>query len=166
MAKAKILITPELVRDFFANDAMLGCVVLQPLAHIRANWKLIWATHEARYRPEQNSFAELMNDLIEEISKTTPPNRYHDSEDRLVECVREHLNWSISKVNGRWDGADCDSIREQGGFGDVYQTDLVAAATGRIWAALERGQLRFENMEESHRNVLAAVLSIVLYHRS
>lgn len=63
-------------------------------------------------------------------------------------------------------GADYDSILEQGGFHDIDEANLVAAAAGRVRAALERGQMHWDDMEDSHRRMLAAVLSVILYHRA
>jgi len=56
-------------------------------------------------------------------------------------------------------------ILEQGGFHDINETELVQAATGRIQTALDLGQLHFDEMEDSHRKILAGVLCIILYHR-
>jgi hypothetical protein len=167
MAKKVSHVTPDSVAEFFANDELLDYVVLRPLDHIRANWDLIWEGSERHYRPEDDSFGQLINDLVQELARTTPPTKYHDNEDRLAEYVRDgRLKWPIRKVGRRWVGAHYHSILEQGGFDDVDQKELVLAATGRIWAAIDRAQLHFEDMEESHRDILAAVLSIVLYHRA
>jgi len=76
------------------------------------------------------------------------------------------LKWPIVKVKGRWIGADYASILEQGGFGDIDQQDLVAAVAGRIHAAIRFGQHHFDDMERSHRDMLAAVLTIIFYHRT
>ena len=40
------------------------------------------------------------------------------------------------------------------------------AAAGRIRAAVIRGQTHFDQMEESHRRMLAALLLVILYHRT
>jgi len=139
--------------------------VLRPLSHIRANWEITWDVVAGSYQPEEESYARTLNDLVDELARTKPPARYHDSEDRLAEFVRERLRWPIRKVGNRWIGADYESILEQGGFDDVNQAELVLAAAGRIRAALERGQSHFDEMEQSHRRMLAAVLSVILYHR-
>ena len=60
-------------------------------------------------------------------------------------------------------GEDYSAIIEQGGFDDVNDSDLAAA--GRIQAAIIRGQTRYDDMEESHRMMVGAVLAIILYHR-
>jgi hypothetical protein len=41
----------------------------------------------------------------------------------------------------------------------------VQAAAGRIHAAIDRGQLHFDDMEWSHQVILAGVLAAILYHR-
>jgi len=62
-------------------------------------------------------------------------------------------------------GDDYWSIIEQGGFVDLDEKDLVELAAGRIRAAIDRGQGHFDEMEESHRSILARVLSVIGYHR-
>jgi hypothetical protein len=103
--------------------------------------------------------------MIVDLSGARPPARYHDNEDRLAEYARDKLKWPIRKERGRWVGHDYDFILEQSGFDDIDQTELLHAAAGRIRAALDRGQMHFDDMEESHRRMLGAILTIILYHR-
>ena len=155
------------VRDFFAQSDFLDYLVLRPLSHIRPNWEITWDRGSNRYAPEDDSFAGLVNELIDDLSQASPPKRYHDHEDRLAEYVRDgHLRWPIRKDGQRWVGADYQSILEQGAYGDIDLADLLLAAAGRVHAALRRGQMHFDDMEESHRRMLGAVLSIALYHRN
>lgn len=156
----------EDVRAFFAwSDGILDRMVLRPLSHITLNWELTW-DHEARaYKTEEDSFAAILNQTILDLSECQPPARYHDNEDRLAQFVIEKLGWPIRKERGRWVGADYESILEQGGFQDVDQENLVQAAAGRVHAALDRQQTHFDDMERSHQRMLAAVLSVILYHR-
>ncbi len=65
--------------------------------------------------------------------------------------------------NGRGDSYTV--ILEQGGFDDEDQQNLILAAAGRIIAAINYNQLHFDDMEKGHRNMLAEVLAIILYHR-
>lgn len=154
------------MKAFFANsDGILDHQVLRPLSHIAANWEISWDDNAQSYESEDDSYASALNQMIEDIADTAPPAKYHDSEDRLAEYVVARLRWSIRKVGGGWVGADYDAILEQGGFQDIDQADLTLAATGRIHAALTRGQKHFDDMEESHRRMLGAVLTIILYHR-
>lgn len=152
--------------NFFANSDYLDYMVLRPLSHIRANWELTWKGYEEKYFVEDNSYAKALNKLIDELENCNPPKQYHDNEDRLAEFVREHLKWPIKKVGNRWIGADYNSILEHGGSHDIDEANLVLAAAGRIQAAKKRGQNHFDDMEESHRRMLGAVLSIILYHRT
>lgn len=62
-------------------------------------------------------------------------------------------------------GHDYASILEQGAFDDVDERNLLLAVSGRVKAALDRGQMHFDDMEESHRKMLADVLAIILFHR-
>jgi hypothetical protein len=159
-------ISPEAVRKFFAWSDTLDHRVLRPLSHIHANWEVTWDHGAERYEHEHDSFAEKLNLLIEELANTQPPLRYHDNEDRLAQYVVAKLNWNIQKQGNRWVGADYDFILEQGGHNDIDQQDLILAAAGRIHAALARGQMHIDQMEESHARMLCAVLSIILYHRT
>lgn len=153
------------VKDFFANSDSLDTFVLRPLSHINSTWELTWIDADDEYKKEEGSFAGVLNDLIIELANTQPPAKYHDNEDALAEYVRVNLKWKIQKVGQRWIGEDYQSILEQGGFDDIDETHLVQAAAGRIKGAIDRNQKHFDDMEESHRKILAAVLSIILYHR-
>lgn len=152
--------------SFFANSQWLDYMVLKPLAHIRGNCDTFWDEQSQSYRPEEDSYAELLNALIYEIEATRPPQRYHDNEDRLAEYVRDKLKWPIFKKNGRWIGAEYESILEYGGYiDDSDQENLVLATAGRVQAAKNRCQNSFDDMEESHQRMVAAVLSVILFHR-
>jgi hypothetical protein len=154
--------------SFFADSDSdsLDREVLRPLSHIHANWELMWDHVRQRYKEEDDSYAKLLNELIDDLASVTPPAHYHDNEDRLAEYVREHLKWPIQKVRSQWVGANYDSIIEQGGFHDLDEKNLILAAAGRIQAAIVRGQDHYDRMERSHRRMLGAVLSIILYHRT
>jgi len=75
------------------------------------------------------------------------------------------LKWPIQKKGNFWIGADYPSILEQGGFRDLDQKNLIAAASGRVHAALNYGQPHFDGMEAGHRHMLAALITIIIYHR-
>jgi hypothetical protein len=60
-------------RTFFAQSEVLDYFVLRPLAHIRANWDVRWDTSAGRYEPEEDSFAEHLNVLIDDIATCEPP---------------------------------------------------------------------------------------------
>lgn len=153
------------MRSFFADSGWLDYFVLRPLSHVSPGWELTWDSDREQYVHEDGTFAQLLNELILEIAACQPPTRYHDNEDRLAEFVREHLKWPIRKIGKRWIGADYDSILAEGGFDDVDQKELVLAAAGRVKAASDRGQPHFDVMETSHLRMLAAVLTVILYHR-
>ena len=156
----------EDVRNFFAWSDLLDYDVLRPLDHIKPLWEATWDHEAQRYEPEYNSYAQDLNVMIEDIAITQPPSKYHDNEDRLAHYVIEHLKWKIRKERGRWVGMDYESILEQGGFHDLDQAELLTAATGRVYAAIKFGQTHYDDMEESHRKMLASILSIILYHRT
>jgi hypothetical protein len=76
------------------------------------------------------------------------------------------LKWAIRKDGDRWVGEDYGLILQQGGFRDINEQNLVLAAAGRIHAALDRNQLHYDYMEDSHRRMLGAVIATILYHRT
>ncbi len=153
-------------KGFFWRSDWLDRYALRPLSHIKANWELSWDHDKEEYFPEEESYAEMLNQLTTEIGKLDPPLRYHDNEDRLAEYVRDNLKWKIAKVGGQWEGADYSSILEQGGYDDIDEKDLILAAAGRIQAAMKHGQNHFDEMEEGHAVILAYVIAIILYHRT
>lgn len=162
------------VRDFFAWSDWVDHEVLRPLSHIRANWELTWNHDSKHYEPEEDSFADLLNQLVDELDGCDPPARYHDNEDVLGEYVQRKLNWGVRKHGRTWVNADGSrlgvddyvALLEQGGFDDAGQAGLVKAAAGRIQAAIRRGQTRFDQMERGHQYMLAGVLAVILYHRA
>jgi hypothetical protein len=160
-----LTLTASIVKAFFAwSDGILDHQVLRPLSHIAPNWELSWNAESSKYEAEDDSFATALNRMIIDIARTPSPRKYHDNEDRFAEYLVAK-GWPIRKTGHRWTGDDYDSILEQGGFSDIDQTELLQAATGRIHAAPSRGQMHFDDMEETHRRMLGAVLSIILYHR-
>lgn len=153
------------IKDFFTNSDDLDRLVLRPLSHINMNWEIRWCNKNKEYIREEDTFASILNDLIDEFAKTVPPNKYHKNEDCLAEYVKEFLNWKITKINDKWIGEDYDAILEHGGFHDLNEANLVKAATGRINAAIKRNQYHFDEMEKSHQRMLAAVITIIIFHR-
>ena len=154
-----------ITKSFFKNSELLDHEVTRPLSHIRPNWELTWDHEADKFSEAEGSFAGLLNSLIAELGQATPPSSYHDNEDRLAQYAQARLGWKIRKVGSRWIGDDYSAIIEQGGFDDVNDSDLALAAAGRIQAAIIRGQAHYDNMEESHRRMVGAVLAIILYHR-
>ena len=154
------------MKSFFEPSIVFDHQVVRPLSHILPNWELTWDDTTGKYVEEEDSYAKLLNVLISELDSTIPPSKYHDNEDRLAEYVKKSLNWKIYKKGNRWLGMDYFSILEQGGFQDIDQNELLLAAAGRIKAAKDSGQFNFDDMEKSHREMLAAVITIILYHRT
>jgi len=152
--------------DFFKRSDCLDYTVLRQLSHILPNWELSWDFENNKFEIEEDSYAEKLNDLINELDKIKPSRRYHNNEDFLAEYVQRTLNWGIEKVGNRWINEDYHGILEQGGFGDRDEENLVKAAAGRIHLAKKKGQNHFDEMEEGHQKMLAYVLAIILYHRT
>jgi hypothetical protein len=151
------------IRGFFGRSDWLDYMVLRPLSHIAGNWEARW--EDELYRPEPFSFAEDLNVIVELVAACPRPLKYHEHEDVLAARVVNELKWPIQKKGGRWIGADYPSILEQGAFNDLDQQTLITAAAGRVHAALDHGQKQFDDMEEAHLHMLAALLSIIIYHR-
>jgi hypothetical protein len=162
--KSEVAINEKVINFFQCSD-LFDYLVTKQLSHIKSNWELIWNHDEKKYMPEEDSYAEMINDLVVKISKLSPPNKYHDNEDRLAEFCKTNLGWDIKKNGNHWVGHDYASILEQGAFDDVDERNLLLAVSGRVKAALDRGQMHFDDMEESHRKMLADVLAIILFHR-
>jgi hypothetical protein len=154
------------VKTFFRNSDLLDGLALRQLSHVNGNWELTWDESSEQYEPDDDSFAAKVNELVDELETLPPPRKYHDNEDRLAEQVQERLGWKVRKVGGRWVGADYPMMLEQGSFTDFNQRELMLAVAGRIHAAMIRGQMHFDEMDDAHRKMLADVLAIVLYHRA
>lgn len=152
-------------KDFFSWSDLFDHMVTRQLWHIRGNWELTWDHEKEQYEPEENSYAEMINNLVIELSNLNPPSKYHDNEDRLAEYCQQSLHWDIKKVGNRWIGSDYASIIEQGAFDDIDQEDLCLAVCGRVKAALDHGQMHFDDMEDFHRKMFADLIAIILYHR-
>lgn len=151
------------IKDFFARSDWLDRYALRPLEHIAPSWDLRWDGD--RYLPEPYSFAEDLNEVIEQIASCDPPASYHDNEDILATETLISLKWPIQKKGSRWIGEDYACILEQGSFNDVGQGNLIKAAAGRVHKAFEFGQRHFDEMEHGHLVMLAALISIILYQR-
>ncbi|WP_210419498.1 hypothetical protein [Pedobacter sp. KBS0701] len=130
------------------------------------NWELTWNDETSQYIPEDASFTQLLNELLNELETISPPIDYHKHEDALAENVVKFLKWNISKVEKRWKGEDYDAILTQGGWHDKDFENLLLAAAGRINAAKIHNHLHFDDMENGHRKQLSSILTIILYHRS
>lgn len=153
----------EVLRAFFAQSDYLDYMVLRPLSHITPNWETVWSAD--RYELETDSFAGDLNEIIDQIAASPRPDRYHDNEDRLAERVLNELKWPIQKKGGRWVGADYQSILEQGAFRDIGQKELAIAAAGRVHMAQDYGQTHFDEMDDAHMAMLAALMTVMIYHR-
>lgn len=154
------------VENFFFKSELLDYLVLRPLSHIKGNWDLTYDGTEHFFTSEENSFAEEINQLLTDLNNTIVPDSYHDNEDCIVEYLKKSLSWDIKKNGSQWEGAEYKLILEQGGVSDDDQQNLLIAAAGRIKVAIDYNQLNFDDMERGHQNILADILSIILYHRS
>ncbi|SEO80440.1 hypothetical protein SAMN02990966_02897 [Rhodospirillales bacterium URHD0017] len=155
----------EKFREFFSWSMCIDQYVLKPLSHIAGNWEAEWDHDAKKYAPEASSFAEDLNQVIELVATCPRPLSYHDHEDILAERAVRDSKWPIGKQGSRWVGADYVGLLERGAFGDLDQRNLIAAAAGRVHAAMARGQKHIDDMEDRHRYMLAALLSIIIYHR-
>lgn len=158
--------TEQELINFVKHSELFDYMVTRPLDHILPNWELMWDDNTDRFIPEEDSFAEKVNKMLDELVAMPIPDKYHDNEDILAEYVQKHHNWNIVKVNGRWISCDYREILNQGSFGDADQKNLLAAAKGRIAAAIQHGKTKFDDMEYGHQRILAMVLASILYQRS
>ncbi len=154
------------VEKFFFKSELLDYLVLRPLSHIRGNWDLTYDGTEHFFVPEEDSFAVEINQLLIDLNNVKIPDSYHDNEDCLAQYVKANLNWDIKKDGKQWKGEEYKVILEQGGFSDDDQQNLLIAAAGRIKTTIiDYKQFHFDDMERGHQNILADILSIILYHR-
>ncbi|WP_305301783.1 hypothetical protein [Muribaculum intestinale] len=158
--------TEQELINFFKHSDLFDYMVTRPLDHILPNWELMWDDDTNRFIPEEDSFAQKVNEMLDELIAIPIPDKNHDNEDILAEHVKQHLNWNIAKIHGRWISCDYQEIINQGSFGDEEQKNLLAAAKGRISAAIQHGQTKFDGMEYGHQRILAMVLASILYQRS
>lgn len=153
------------ISDFFANSSWLDRFVLRPLSHMAPNWEASWDDEHQCYETEADSFASDLNAIITQIANTKRPTQYHDNEDTLVEnWIKDH-GWPIQKKGKTWIVDDYQHILEQGSFADLGQQNLMTAATGRVQTAMDFSQMHFDDMDEAHLNMLAAIMTIAIYQR-
>ncbi|WP_289289475.1 hypothetical protein [uncultured Muribaculum sp.] len=151
---------------FVKHSELFDYMVTRPLWHILPNWELTWDDNTDHFIPEEDSFAEKVNEMLDELIVTPITDNYHDNEDILAEHVQQNLNWNIIKVHGWWISCDYQDVINQGSFGDEEQKNLLSAAKGRIETAIKHGQSNFDDMEYGHQRILAMVLASILYQRS
>ena len=89
------------IKEFFEWSDLFDYMVTRQLSHIRENWELTWDDVENIYKPEEESYAEIINALVTEISILEPPELYHDNEDCLADYCKQRLGWDIQKVGNR-----------------------------------------------------------------
>ena len=154
------------MENFFANSALLEYFVTKPLSHIRNNWELTWNEETKCYEIEEDSYANDLNLLIQEIKNTPIPNSYHVNEDLLAEYVKNKLGWPIYKEGNRWICDDYRAIIDQGAFSPNGVANLLQAIAGRVSAARNHGQMHFDDMEQGHRLILGFAMATILYVRS
>ena len=156
--------TADEIRQFFSNSDVLDYLVLRPLSHITSSWEAKWEPSRSRYEPEPGTFTADLNAVIELIATCDQQAHYHEHENSLVERVISD-GWPIQKKRSRWIVADYPSILERGAFRDLHQQDIISAASGRVSAALLHNQMHIDGMENGHRTMLTALMSIIIYHR-
>ena len=152
--------------EFFYNSQDIDWMVLRSLDHIKSNWDLSWDQKSKQFIEEEDSYAKTINSLFKELQNVKTPENYHNHEDIVVTNISKSLNWNLVKKGKRWVGEDYGMLLEQGGFHDLNEKNLVLSAKGRIQAAIKRGQTHFDEMEESHKEILSLILSIILYLRT
>ena len=151
--------------EFFKNSEFLDYLVIKQFDHIRGNWELTWIDEDSMYLEEEDSFAKELNILFNHFETFSPSENYHDFEDLLVEYAKNKNKYEIEKLGKKWIGMDYPFLLEQGGFGDIDEEKLTKSALGRIYAAINRGQKHFDEMEESHQLMLGNLIAIILYHK-
>lgn len=160
-----MIASSEPIRAFFAKSSWLDQVVLRPLSHIAPYWELQWNDDLQKYQPEEESFAEDVNALIEVLAAILPPESYHDNEDvAVLEFLKRH-KWPVVKRGRMWTGEKFDyaAALEHGSFQLAVQSELLQAASGRIHIAIKYKQHHFDEMDDAHFWMLGSLLTILLY---
>lgn len=60
------------MKDFFRQSDLLDALALRQLSHINGNWELTWDEESGQYEPEEESFAEKVNELIVGLESVNP----------------------------------------------------------------------------------------------
>lgn len=70
--------------------------------------------------------------------------------------------FSAEKQGGRWRGDDYGFLLEQGLMMSGRLDDLILAATGRVYAAINSGQKHFDDAEHGHLRMLSDILATIV----
>lgn len=150
------------VKKFFAQSEYLDQMVLRPLSHIDQDWELIRG-NDGYLAEEGNLSAHLIN-LIDVLASTEPPKKYHDNEDRLAEYLVS-MGSKIQKKGRYWIGDDYGFVLQQASLAhQLNHEELIFSAAGRVMAAIKHKQRMFDEMEEGHQAMLAAILTILVFN--
>ncbi|MDG1286323.1 MAG: hypothetical protein P8P30_02025 [Rickettsiales bacterium] len=161
--------------DFFARSDWLDYAVLRPLSHVAGNWEL---TPDGKfYKAEEDSLADHLNILIDEIAKTHPPISYHYHENSIASQHRDTKDGSVilSKSKNIWldpitkkpiSIAQVGHYIEQSAARGVDDSELVAAASGRVARSISCDVNHFDDLDQGHLSMLAEIMSIILFMRS
>lgn len=150
------------VKNFFAQSEYLDQMVLRPLSHLDLEWELIQG-NDGYLLEEGNLSAHLIN-LIDVLASTVPPKKYHDNEDRLAEYLVS-MGSKIQKKGQYWIGDDYGFVLQQASLAhQLNNEELIFSAAGRVVAAIKHKQYKFDEMEEGHQAMLAAILTILVFN--
>lgn len=173
--KQEIQWSSEAVMSFFGESGWLDRSVLRPLSHLALSWELRRTETVGVFMEEEDSLAGLMNQLIREISLATPPESYHAHEDAVIRLREGAASGLIYLQGKRWRDratgepmakSSIGSLLEQASIGYDDVPDLVLAAAGRVATALKFGDANFDDLDEGHADMLAEVLTVILFIRA
>ncbi len=165
----------DAVMYFFGESEWLDRAVLRPLSHIALSWELRRTDTVGVFMEEEDSLAALMNQLILDISRATPPADYHAHEDAVIRLRDGIENGTIYLERKRWrdrqtgeplDKSTLGSLMEQASI--IYEDipDLVLAAAGRVATAMKHGDATFDDLDDGHADMLAEILTIIIWVRA
>jgi hypothetical protein len=171
----KIEWSREAVMHFFGKSQWLDRSVLRPLSHIAMSWELRRTETVGVFMEEEDSLAVLMNQLILDISRATPPADYHAHEDAVIRLREGIDNGAIYQEGRRWRDrktgeplhkSSISSLMEQASIRYEDVPDLVLAAAGRVATALKFGDANFDDLDNGHADMLAEVLTVIIFIRA
>ncbi|PKG39620.1 hypothetical protein [Psychromonas sp. Urea-02u-13] len=150
------------MRSFFENSDYFERLVTKPLFYIKPDYELDWK--DGKLIESDDSFAKVLNQLLDKLDSIEAPKNYHLHEDILAEyCSLEEP--TVYKKGKLWLGQDYGWILENGAYEDIDEVNLTFAILGRVKAAFLRKQNTFDEMEERHRAMLSELLQCFIYHR-
>lgn len=166
----------ESILGFFYRSDRLDYTTLRPLSHVRSNWELVGSeSGDPLFEEEEDSYAENLNVLIDEIAAASPSYDYHKLENQIAADYTDAINgryflkgtlWHDKQTGQPIQKDDVGHMMEQASSGSDDVPGLVLAAAGRIATAMSYSVGNFDDLDRGHMEMLAIDLMTILFRRS